>query len=87
MIKLHHAIEETKNAMMINVDKILENHKKMHELIVETDSLREQGELWREGGRKLKWSMMKRWMIIGGIVIGTVVIGIALLPWILALAL
>ncbi|KAG2391744.1 hypothetical protein C9374_013229 [Naegleria lovaniensis] len=87
ILKLHLAIEEVKNTMMINVDTILDNHKKMHELIVETDSLREQGELWRNGGRKLKWSMTKRWLIIGGIAVGTVVIGIGLIALILALAL
>src|SRR3989338_3755476 len=64
--KLQNAIDETKNVMIINIDKILDNQKKMHELIAETESLREVAEIFERGGRKLKWSMVKKWLIIGG---------------------
>ena len=85
--KLQTAIEDVKNVMIINIDKILDNHKKMHDLIVETDSLKEQGELFAKGGNKLKWAMMKRWFIITGAAVTTITITIGTVALILALAL
>ncbi|EFC48444.1 synaptobrevin/VAMP protein [Naegleria gruberi] len=85
--KLQNAVDEVKNVMIINIDKILDNQKKMHELIVETDSLREQAEIFQRGGRKLKWAMAKRWIYISAAVVVTGLVIIGVIALILALAL
>ncbi|EFC42944.1 predicted protein [Naegleria gruberi] len=85
--KLQNAIEETKNVMIVNIDKILDNHKKMHEIIVETDSLKEQGELFEKGSKKLKWAMVKRWIYLTGAAIATGAISIGTIALILVIAL
>ncbi|KAF0978124.1 hypothetical protein FDP41_002639 [Naegleria fowleri] len=85
--KLQHEVDEVKNVMMINVDKILENHKKMHELIAESDELMRQGELFVKGGKKLKWAMIKRWIYMAGAAAATATVSIGTIALTLIIAL
>ncbi|KAG2385804.1 hypothetical protein C9374_002953 [Naegleria lovaniensis] len=85
--KLQHSLDEVKNVMVINVDKILENHRKMHELIAESDDLMKQGELFAKGGKKLKWAMIKRWIYLAGAAAATATVSIGTIALILIIAL
>ncbi|KAL9648428.1 hypothetical protein ABK040_014048 [Willaertia magna] len=85
--KLQNEIDQIKDKMILNVDLILENQSKMHELIENTNGLKEQGELFLKGGKSLKFAMIKRWLLLIGAAATTATISIGTIVLILIIAL
>ncbi|KAL9651619.1 hypothetical protein ABK040_001564 [Willaertia magna] len=74
--KLQNEIDKALEVQTENMTKIFNNQEKLNTLVADTEELKDQGEDFERGGRKLKNSMRRRLILI--IVIAIIVVAIIL---------
>lgn len=79
--KVKGQIEEVKDIMIDNIDKVLDRGEKIDLLVNRTSDLVDSAELYRRKSKNLKNNMLKRNIIIAGVIILIVLVVIFLIIW------
>jgi vesicle-associated membrane protein 7 len=78
---IHSQIDDVKNTMIENIDKILERGETLENLMMQTDELGESAATYRRTTNKVKWSMRKRLVILVTILILILLVVIFIIVW------
>jgi vesicle-associated membrane protein 7 len=78
---INNQIDDVKNTMIENIDKILERGETLENLMQQTDELGETASLYRRTSNKVKWSMRKRLIILVAILIFIILVILFIIIW------